>query len=282
MPETLELKTSDNFFGFGENWTKYVDNYLKEELIEEAAASIRNFCGEENIKDKVFLDIGCGSGLFSLIAYKLGAKKVISIDIDDNSTACCKRLKDISGNPENWIIEQGSILDDDFLAKLKAEDPDFIYSWGVLHHTGNMWAAIDNTMSIAKPGAHVCIAIYNKTEGIFHPCYRPGNSAFWHWEKKVYCSLPKFVQSIINYSVMGVLVLLYLLTLQNPMKKIKEHKSFRGMSWSIDIIDWLGGYPYECASVAEIFNHVKKQGFSLENLISNNGLLNNEYLFKRQ
>jgi 2-polyprenyl-6-hydroxyphenyl methylase/3-demethylubiquinone-9 3-methyltransferase len=53
------------------------------------------------------------------------------------------------------------------------------------------------------------------------------------------------------------------------------------MSWRIDIKDWLGGYPYEYASVDEVFNFVKRLGFSLENLKCNIGLMNNEYLFKK-
>jgi len=278
--QEMTVNKPEKFFHFGENWSSYVESYLTEELMNEAIASVRNFCGEANIKDKTFIDIGCGSGLFSLAAYKLGARKIISLDIDENSVACCKRLKATVGDPEFWQIIHGSITDDKFVNSLGKFD--FMYSWGVLHHTGEMWHAIDNALKLVNPGGYACIAIYNKSDGFnIYPDFRFGNSYLWLVEKKIYCSLPRFVQVLLNYFAMTMMIIFYLLTFNNPMSKIRAHKSFRGMNWKTDIIDWLGGYPYEYASVAEIFKFAKERNFSLENLISHNGLLNNEYLFKK-
>jgi SAM-dependent methyltransferase len=280
MVETKKIEKPTAFFHFGENWTNYLDKHFNEELFNEALEITKNFCGEESFKDKTFIDIGCGSGLFSLVAYKLGAKKILSLDIDENSVACCKRLKQSIGNPSHWDIVHASILDDNFISTLGKFD--FVYSWGVLHHTGQMWKAIKNASNLVADQGYFCIAIYNKSEGLnIYPDFRFGNSQFWLLEKKIYINLPRFVQTLINWCVMAILIFAYLITFNNPGKKIKEHKSFRGMSWKTDIIDWLGGYPYEFASTEEIFKFLKPLGFNLENLKCNNGLLNNEFLFKK-
>jgi 2-polyprenyl-3-methyl-5-hydroxy-6-metoxy-1,4-benzoquinol methylase len=273
------LEKPKSFFHFGENWSQYLDKYFNDELLNEALEITKNFCRQENIKDKTFIDIGCGSGLFSLVAHKLGAKRILSIDIDENSIACCRRLKSSVGDPDSWSIVHASILDDAFIESLGKFD--FVYSWGVLHHTGQMWKAIENATKLVADQGHFCLAIYNKSEGLnIYPDFRFGNSKFWLLEKKIYTSLPRFIQSLVNFLVMAILIFLYIITFNNPIKKIKNHKSFRGMNWKTDIIDWLGGYPYEFASVEEIFQFIKALGFSLENLKANNGLLNNEFLFK--
>ena len=236
--------------------------------------------GIDNFKNKTCVDVGCGSGLFSLVMHRLGASKVVSFDIDPHSIECCEYLKKKEGNPDNWDIFHGSALDEDFMSKLGTYD--ITYSWGVLHHTGKMWKAIENTSKLVSKNGLLYIAIYNKADTLgFDSDGRFCSSSFWEKEKRLYSSLPLFFQNLIDSFTMMILVLLYILTLNNPIKKICSHKELRGMSWRVDIKDWLGGYPYEYASVSEVFLFLKKHGFSLENLRCTNGLLNNEYLFKR-
>lgn len=280
--EQNEKEMSDGTrFAFGKNWQSFVENYLNDELIDEARRSVLEFCdGERLIRDKTFIDVGCGSGLFSLVAHRIGASRVVGFDLDLDSIRCAEYLREREGASNTWQIEHGSILDEEFVASLGKYD--FVYSWGVLHHTGNMWKAIENASKLVKENGALCIAIYNKADGWgIYPDGRWGPSRFWVAEKRLYSSLPLVLQNLIDFSVMSVLVIMYILTLNNPIKRIRSHKQFRGMSWRIDIKDWLGGYPYEYASVAEIFDFVKRLGFSLENLKCNNGLMNNEYLFRK-
>ncbi len=274
------LPERGDMFAFGKNWQSFLDHALNPGRIEEAVLSLQRFLGVASLEGKTFVDIGCGSGLFSLAAYKLGAAQIFSLDIDPDSVACTAELKRREGNPEKWTVTHGSILDKAFIDSIGQFD--VVYSWGVLHHTGKMWQAIENACGLVQPGGVFYIAIYNKTdEWGLHPDGRIGSSSFWLKEKKFYHSLPAFLQRTIDYIAMSGMVIMYVLTLQNPMKKIRGHKHLRGMSWSIDIKDWLGGYPYECATVEEIFRFAHKRGFTLENLKSNNGLLNNEFLFRR-
>ena len=272
---------NEKSFEFGKNWESFVKKYLDQERIHEAKRSLAEFLGTSSLEGKTFVDVGCGSGLFSLAAYTLGASLILSFDADADSVKCCEYLREKEGFPEHWKVEIGSVLDGAFVSALGKYD--IVYSWGVLHHTGKMWKAIENTAGLVSESGMLYIAIYNKADGIaLYPDGRFGSSKFWEKEKKFYASLSPSVQNLADYAVMSALIVMYLLTLRNPVKMIQSHKkNYRGMSWRIDIKDWLGGYPYQYASVAEIFAFVKKLGFSLENLRCNNGLLNNEYLFRR-
>lgn len=272
----MEIKS----FEFGKNWWQFTRKFLSQESIEEAKKSILEFCHEYSLKGKSFVDVGCGSGLFSLAAYQLGASKILSFDIDPFSVNCCQYLREEAGNPSFWEVVTGSILDESFVIKLGKYD--FVYSWGVLHHTGKMWTAIANTSKLVGPDGLLYLAIYNKADGFaIYPDGRLGSSWLWSKIKKNYLALPSLLQNSIDYGLMSLLIIIYLVTLNNPIRKIRSHKELRGMSWRIDIKDWLGGYPYEYASVSEVFSFVKKLGFTLENLKNNNGLRNNEYLFKK-
>jgi 2-polyprenyl-3-methyl-5-hydroxy-6-metoxy-1,4-benzoquinol methylase len=271
---------SDPKFAFGRNWQRYLGEHFSPEKLAVAQGSLADFCGgAEALRGRTFLDIGCGSGIFSLAAFRLGASRIVSLDIDPDSVACCRRLREDCGAPPSWEVLQGSVLDDRFLQELGTFD--WVYSWGVLHHTGAMWQAISNAAAAVAPGGRLFLAIYNEADGWgLHPDGRFGPSRFWLWEKRAYCRLPAFLQAATVYVSMACMVALYLLTLRNPARMIREHAR-RGQNWEIDIRDWLGGYPYEFARADAVFLFLLRRGFALENLRVNNGLLNNEYLFRK-
>src|SRR5258706_14951768 len=85
--EVLEGKR----FAFGKNWLQFLQ-VLDEERIAEAERSLLEALGVRDLKAKSFLDIGCGSGLFSLAARRLRAR-VRSFDYDPQSVACAVELK---------------------------------------------------------------------------------------------------------------------------------------------------------------------------------------------
>ena len=171
-------------FNFGSNWQSFINKHLNSDRIEEAKKSLSDFCGKGALKEKAFLDIGCGSGLFSLAALQLGSKKIVSFDVDEESVKCCRELRKRENDPKEWEIETGSILDMNFVNSLGTFD--IVYSWGVLHHTGSMWEAMKNTMSLVKPGGLLYVAIYNKSTGLhFYRDGRCGSSKFWKIEKRI-------------------------------------------------------------------------------------------------
>ena len=227
-----------------------------------------------DFKGKTVLDIGSGSGLFSLAAYQLGAKKVVSFDIDIDSVKCTRDIKSKFGNPKNWIVLKGNILDKKFIKSLGTFD--IVYSWGVLHHTGSMWQAIKNSMSLVAKNGYYYIAIYNKTNSLF------GSSFWWHF-KKNYNFLPTFGKSICKFGFHSAYVLKDIITLKSPFKRYKNYKKKRGMNWGNDINDWLGGFPYEYASIYELITFVGKTNpsFQINNVKDVNYIACNWLLFKK-
>ena len=264
-------------FEFGKNWAAFL-SILDDERITTAEASLRQMLECDDLEGKTFLDIGSGSGLFSLAARRLGAK-VHSFDFDSNSFACTQELRNrYFPNDPNWRVEQGSALDAEYVASLGKFD--IVYSWGVLHHTGEMWRALENAVIPVADGGKLFVAIYNDT----------GSQARrWHWIKKTYCRLPGVLKTPFAVAAIapeeGKRLLKSLITLK-PRAYIRSwthYKTGRGMNRWHDIIDWVGGFPYEVATVDEIFEFYKARGFSLTKVNSRGvGLGCNEFVFKAE
>lgn len=267
-----EQVRSGQRFEFGENWTRFL-GVLDDERIAEARKSLVAMLGTESLEGISFLDVGSGSGLFSLAARSLGAK-VTSFDFDPKSVACARELKRryFPDDPD-WTILEGSVLDRSFLATLGQHD--LVYSWGVLHHTGAMWAALENVAPSVAPGGRLFIAIYND---------QGRASKVWTAVKRLYCSglagrllvqaiyIPYFFLPAFGWD---------LLKLRNPFRRYTEYKRQRGMSKVHDWYDWLGGYPFEVAKPEEIFDFYRKKGFELRRLISCAGGLGcNQFVFE--
>jgi len=144
--------TAGRRFSFGRNWASFLKR-LNQARIAEAEKNLIEFLGEKSLDRRSFLDVGSGSGLSSLAARRLGAM-VTSFDYDGQSVACTEELRRryLPDDP-SWIIEQGSVLDTEYLAGLGQFD--IVYSWGVLHHTGAMWQAMANIKTMVKTGVVV-------------------------------------------------------------------------------------------------------------------------------
>lgn len=263
-------------FKFGANWASFLDN-LTDEQIEKAKEKLQEWLG--NIHGKSFLDIGSGSGIHSLCARMLGAK-VYSFDYDTQSVECTKYLKNkYFPNDNDWIVEQGSALDDKYLERLGKFD--IVYSWGVLHHTGDMWNALRfAVIPVSDNDGRLFIAIYND---------QGSPSKIWKKIKEIYIGGNYFVKKIllsfmIFYFEAGSMVARALRG-ENPftLKHWTNYKKERGMSRLHDYIDWAGGYPFEVAKPEKIFDFYKQKKFSLEKMSTCGGGLGcNQFVFKKE
>jgi 2-polyprenyl-3-methyl-5-hydroxy-6-metoxy-1,4-benzoquinol methylase len=275
MELTEQQITEDgNRFQFGENWKRFL-SVLDAERIAEAEQSLKGMLEVETLSGRSFLDIGSGSGLFSLAARRLGAR-VHSFDYDAQSVACAQELKRrFFAGDAGWTIERGSVLDEDYIKRLGQFD--IVYSWGVLHHTGAMWRALSNAAVPVAEGGRLFVAIYND---------QALKSRLWRSVKRLYCSgaIGKIIVPIIfiPFFLIGGLGL-DIVRGRSPLARFREYKRSRGMSIVHDWIDWLGGYPFEVARPEEIFDFYRARGFALDKMMTcGGGLGNNQFVFTRR
>jgi len=245
-------------FAFGENWKRFLST-LDESRIQQAEDSLRNMLGVNDLSSKHFLDVGSGSGIFSLAARRLGAR-VHSFDFDPQSVACTAELKRrFFPDDDQWQIQEGSALDNGYLHSLGTFD--VVYSWGVLHHTGKMWQALDNVAPLVKPGGQLFIAIYNDVGW---------RSVAWRGIKACYNQMPRFLKTpfvlcvLIPGQAKAAIQSGFRGQFREFVRSWTQYEKNRGMSRWHDAVDWIGGYPYEVASAESLEQFYKGRGFRLQ------------------
>jgi len=263
----------DRRFEWGANWSRFLE-VLNDNRIQKAEESLKQMLKVTTLRDRTFLDIGSGSGLFSLAARRLGAR-VHSFDYDKRSVACTRELKlRYCSNDKGWTIDERSALDEEYMKSLGQFD--VVYSWGVLHHTGAMWRSFEYVAPLVKPGGALFLAIYNDQHGA---------SRRWRTIKRVYNTLPHLLRPFISIPIILFYEARYasmdLLMGRNPLASRLRRTDYRGMHKWYDWMDWIGGYPFEVAKPEEVFEFFRVRGFSLVTLRTDGGRGCNEFVFEK-
>jgi SAM-dependent methyltransferase len=263
-------ENDDLRFGFGKNWADFIEKHFSEDALEQSRDHLAGFLRIDSLKGLTFLDIGCGSGLHSLAAWRLGAERIVSFDFDKESVATTERIRQGVGAPDNWTVIQGSVLDQTFMASLPKSD--IVYSWGVLHHTGDMWSAVRNATTAMKPDGIYYIALYSADNYVNPP------PEYWLKIKRDYNRAGSFGKRIMEWRyLMRFQILPQLRAGRLPMQMFGKY-GMRGMTFWTDVRDWLGGYPMDFASFADTQSFgIKELGLDLVNVKTGEGCT--EYLF---
>ena len=233
-------------FKFGENWKNF-SNLIDNNRLKEAVTSLKKLTNKKSLNNLSFLDIGCGSGLSSLAAIQLNCKKIYAIDQDEQSIKTTKKVLQKSR------FKKVKVEKKDLFTLNEKEKFDIVYSWGVLHHTGNMLKAIKKSTKMVSKNGMLILALYKKTK----------LCNLWKIEKYIYKSSPKVIQNFIKNLFIFLFKLAMILKRKNFSNYINDYKTKRGMDFYHDVHDWLGGYPYESISIEEISKIMDKFGYKM-------------------
>jgi SAM-dependent methyltransferase len=274
MQVSEDLKHVSTHFEFGENWRSYAE-LIDESAVTEAVKGLTKLVPSDEWVGKRVLDIGSGSGLHALAAFRLGAADVVAMDIDESSVSTTRQL--LSRHVPNAAFETKlmSVFD---ATPADLGVFDIVYSWGVLHHTGDMWTAIEKAAALVKEGGVLVIALYQ----------RRVTCNLWTAEKRFYTKSGGTVRRLLRGAYAAVLFTGLAATGRNPVRHVREYKSKRGMSLWHDIHDWMGGFPYESSSPEETVQRVTRLGLVPQRLFPlppRVGLLGTgcaEYVFRRE
>jgi SAM-dependent methyltransferase len=271
IPTTNDASQDAKRFAFGKNWHAFVKTSFSEERLAVAQQHILDFSNRSSLEGLDFLDIGCGSGLHSYGALRAGARRVLGFDYDPDSVAASRILHKHAGSPAAWTIRRGDILDESYVAGLGKWG--FVYSWGVLHHTGNVWKAIGNAQSLVDQDGYFYVSLYSadvqSDTQFWLDVKRKYNAStrlnrfrmvLWYcWEfgmRKEIRNFPKLVNQILN------------------------HRFRRGMNYFSDVRDWLGGWPMEFVHDQDVVDLLEGEyGFRLVNVATGHACT--EFLFQK-
>lgn len=279
------MDNSSKNFEFGKNWSEYIEKYFSSEKIELSKSHLLDFLKLDSLEGLTFLDIGCGSGLHSLAAFKAGASKIVSFDYDPDSVHTAKKLRAWVGSPSNWEILQGSVLDKEFMAQILPVD--VVYSWGVLHHTGDMWTAIRNSRIPLNKNGVMYIALYSFTGYLSGSISGYPTPQEWLEIKQKYNNSNFLGKKMMELEQVwrasecwrADSIKDFFSKTMTHYKKIRSYPTRRGMNYWTDMKDWLGGWPMDFVEELQCMDFCKEQ-LGLDILRIKTGEGNTEFLFR--
>jgi 2-polyprenyl-3-methyl-5-hydroxy-6-metoxy-1,4-benzoquinol methylase len=141
------FKSVDNIFGEGHSLINNPE-WPKGKILE-------NFIPYDEFDKQDILEIGCGVGLVASHIAQSGAK-LSAIDLTNQAVEITRKrfeINNIKGSIQQMDAESLQFKESSF---------DFIVSWGVIHHSGNMKEVLNEVHRVLRPGGRAYIMVYNK------------------------------------------------------------------------------------------------------------------------
>lgn len=197
------------------------------------------------LKDKWVLDAGCGMGRFSEIAVKEGAN-LVAVDL---SFAVDMAFKNI-GTLKNAHFIQADL----FNLPLRENSFDFVYSFGVLHHTPDCAAAFDSIAKLVKPSGKLALFVYSSyNKGIVY------SSAFW---RLFTTRMPKRLLYFLSYISVPLYYFYRIPVAGNIAKMLFVIPMWKDGRWRmLDTFDWYSPKYQSKHTHWEVGGWFKKNGF---------------------
>jgi 2-polyprenyl-6-hydroxyphenyl methylase/3-demethylubiquinone-9 3-methyltransferase len=247
-------------FSFGRNWAAFSEE-IDAGVVADAQASLVRLLGRERFDGVDVVDVGSGSGLFSEAFLRLGAAHVTALDLDPESVRLTERRVRALADESRARVLEGSVLDAALVASLPRAA--LVYSWGVLHHTGAMWRALELAATLVRPGGTLAVALYN----------RHWTSSLWRLVKIAYNRSP----APLGEAMVDAYVRAGTAYQRATGRRVEPA---RGMKVRHDVRDWLGGLPYEYASREEVVAFGKRRGWLARTVVPARGMTGcNEFGF---
>jgi 2-polyprenyl-3-methyl-5-hydroxy-6-metoxy-1,4-benzoquinol methylase len=269
-----DLRDRDAHFDFGANWASYA-RLIGQPQIDEAVRGLEKMLPAGAIAGRSFLDIGSGSGLHSLAALRLGAAVVRAIDIDEDSVASTRAVLTEHARGARWSAEIVSVFD---LDPALLGTFNVVYSWGVLHHTGDMDDAVRKAAAMVGPDGLLALALYRRTR----------LDRLWVAEKRWYAKASSASQARARWVYINAMRIALRLRGRSLKAYRAGYRSFRGMDLEHDVHDWLGGYPYESVMPDDVERLLEPLGFVAESIpevslrLGASGSGCDEYVYRRR
>jgi ubiquinone/menaquinone biosynthesis C-methylase UbiE len=103
------------------------------------------------------LDIGCGIGIDTISLASLGFREVVGVDLSETAIQIARKRAQAKGIA-NVRFQRGNGERVGF----PDETFDFVYSFGVIHHTPSIANAVAEIHRVLKPGGRAMVMIYHR------------------------------------------------------------------------------------------------------------------------
>ena len=242
------LKDLSSHFAFGQNWASY-STIIDEARVAEATRGLVRLLGEGGLAGKSFLDIGCGSGLHAVAAARLGASRIVAVDLDPVAVETTRAV--LRQHAPQISVRRPSAQ------RVRARAGDvrplrrgLFLGRAAPHRRDARGVAARGADGGA--GGRVAFALYHRTR----------MCGFWRREKRWYAAASPRAQRAARAVYTALLRLRFGLTGGDFRAYVANYQSRRGMDFAHDVHDWMGGYPYESISAPEVEIFMRRIGFA--------------------